>query len=138
METQSQVIRRPVVIIQLDVKHNQNIETFLVDLKKDIEKRRTRNRLTITESIPETPQVNIPYKFKLKTWEWTSRSPYLNYQKYHRKDKKYTTTHHLVACYYRMGPSGAAELFLVSNAFMSLKRFLKYSNSEFPLKIAKR
>lgn len=132
-ESANETIRRPVVIIQLDLKNNPNIETFLTNVKNQIEK-----RTKITESPTETPSVNMSNKFKLKTWKWTSNSPNLNYKKYHPSDEKYTTTHHLVACYYRMGTSQAAEVFLVSNTSISLRRFQKYADYEFPLKITKR
>ncbi|KAG4078312.1 hypothetical protein HA402_013022 [Bradysia odoriphaga] len=118
--------------MQLDAC-NQNIETFLDNLKKRLEK-----RTTIIERIVQTHSANTPIKFKSKTWEWTSTSPCLIYQKYHPNDEKITTTQHLVALYYRMGPTQTAEVFLVSNSAVSLQRFTRNANAEFPIKITKR
>lgn len=131
--TEYELIRRPVVIMQLDVKENHNIETLLADLKKLIQR-----RTEFKESTIETPPVNIPIKFKFKTWEWTTNTRHLNHQKYYPEDNKYTITHHLVACYYRMGPPQVAEVFLVSNTAVSLQQFVKYANADFPLKITRR
>ncbi|XP_037039455.1 uncharacterized protein LOC119076667 [Bradysia coprophila] len=125
-------IRRPAVIMQLDVC-NQNIETFLENLKKRIEK-----RTKITERMLQTHSTNTPIKFKSKTWEWTSTSPCLSYQKYHPNDDKTTTTQHLVVLYYRMGPTETAEVFLVSNSAVSLQRFARNANTAFPTNITRR
>lgn len=126
-------IRRPIVIMQLDVRKGQNIEIFLDNIKERIEK-----RTPIVERTVQTPPANIPIEFKSKTWEWTSTSPYLNYKKYHPNDEKMSTTQYLVAIYYRMGPTGVAEVFLVSNSGVPLKRFVRNANADFSVKITKR
>lgn len=132
-ESQIQLlVRRPATIIQLDVK-NQNIETFIACIKN-----RFRRQITITDTNVEVSQANIPIQFNCVTWEWTSASPYLNHQKYHPGDVKNSTTHHLVACYYRSIPSKGGEVFLVSNTTASLQRFVKYAKTDFPLQITKR
>lgn len=129
------VVRRPAVIIQLDVPY-QNVEKFLSSAKKKIEG--NKKRITIEESAVKQLPVNIPNNFKLKTWEWTSNPPYLNRQKYHPKDKVYSTAHHLVACYYRKKPFRVGEVFLVSNTAATLQRFVSYAKTDFPLKITRR